>query len=262
MNIIAAVRQYRLISLRVASYHFNPGILSTLVTVALLYTMLSLGFWQLGRAEFKDTLQQKITERKSLSASGIDELPQSADDRRYLPVRLAGRYDIEHSFLLDNKTFNGRVGYHVFTPIKTTDSKAILIARGFIDLGESRDKLPVFATPESEVTVRGLLDLQPSRALVLAENVNQTEHWPMVLQYLDLEEIAQTLGYELYDMVLWLDDDEPGSFDYDLPVLNLNAAKNNGYAFQWFAMSLALFIIYVVVNTKKDKYLSERNSNE
>ena len=31
----------------------------------------------------------------------------------------------------------------------------------------------------------------------------------------------------------------------------LNAAKNNGYAFQWFAMSVALLIIYLVVNTKR-----------
>ncbi len=234
-----------------ASYHFNPAVISTLVTVALLYLMMSLGFWQLDRAEFKDILQQKITERKNLSARGIDELPQSADDRRYLPIKLSGKYDFEHNFLLDNKTFNGRVGYHVFTPVKMTDSKAILISRGFINLGKSRNQLPAITAPEGEINIRGILDLQPSRALVLAENVNETEHWPLVLQYVDLKEISQTLSYELYDMVIWLDKDESGSFQYDLPVLNLNAAKNNGYAFQWFAMSLALFIIYIVVNTKK-----------
>ncbi len=245
------VRQYRLISIHIASYHFNPGVISTLITAAFLYTMMSLGFWQLDRAEFKDTLQQKITERKNLSASGIDELPQTTDDRRYLPVKITGQYDFEHNFFLDNKTFNGRVGYHVFTPVKITDTKAILISRGFINLGESRNQLPVIATPESKINIQGILDLQPSRALVLAENVNQTERWPLVLQYLDLKEASQALGYELYDMVLWLDKNEPGSFEYDLPVLNLNAAKNSGYAFQWFAMSLALFIIFIVVNSKR-----------
>jgi len=72
-----------------------------------------------------------------------------------------------------------------------------------------------------------------------------------VLQYIDLDEIDQILGYQLYDMVLWLDQDQAGSLEYDLPVLNLNSTKNNGYAFQWFAMSLALLLIYVVVNTKR-----------
>jgi surfeit locus 1 family protein len=215
--------------------------------------MISLGFWQLDRAEFKDTLQQKITERKNLSVSRLDELPMTADDRRYLPVKITGEFDLRHSFLLDNKTFNGRVGYHVFTPVKTSDSKVILISRGFVEMGKTREQLPDIKTPEGNLSIPGILDLPPSRAIVLAKNVNQADKWPAVLQYVDIDEISQMLGYELYDMVLWLNKDEIGGFEYDLPVLNLNAAKNSGYAFQWFAMSLALFIIYIVVNSRRQK---------
>lgn len=255
MNIIATIRQFRLISIRFASYHFNPGAISTLITIALLYIMMSLGFWQLDRAEFKETLQQKITERKSLPETDLEMISNatadSLDDRRYMPVSISGKYDQQHSFLLDNKTFKGRVGYHVFTPMKTTDSRTVLVARGFVGMGKTREQLPAIETPTGGLVIRGILDSQPSRALVLAENVNQTDSWPAVLQYVDLAELGQSLGYELYDMVIWLNEDETGSFEYDLPVLNLNAAKNSGYAFQWFAMSLALFIIYLVVNTKK-----------
>ena len=98
--------------------------------------------------------------------------------------------------------------------------------------------------------------MEPSRGLILAENVQDTTQWPVVLQYVDLNEISALVGYQLYDMVLWLNeveavDNTAGSFDYDLPVLNLNSAKNNGYAFQWFAMSLALLLIYLFVNSKK-----------
>jgi len=213
--------------------------------------MMSLGFWQLDRAEFKDTLQQKITERKNLSASSIEALPESSDDRRYLPLVFTGEFDQQHSFLLDNKTLKGRVGYQVFTPVKISSFKAVLVSRGFVELGKTRAQLPEIKTPQGNLIIKGILDLEPPRALVLAENVNQTNQWPAVLQYVDLEEISKILGYELYDMVLWLNQNEVGSFEYDLPVLNLNAAKNNGYAFQWFAMSLALFSIYIVVNTKK-----------
>ena len=257
MNIIKEIRKYRLFSINIASYRFSPGIFSTLVTAAFLYTMMSLGFWQLDRADFKDTLQQKIEQRKNLSAAGLSDLPESSDDRRYLPVKINGIYDTEHSFLLDNKTFKGRVGYHIYTPFKVSESKAILISRGFIELGKSRDVLPEIITIEQAIEIQGLLDLSPSRAIVLAENVQQTERWPVVLQYIDLDEIAKMLGYELYDMVVWLDeranDKSTGFYEYDLPVLNLNATKNNGYAFQWFAMTLALFIIYIVVNTKNLK---------
>lgn len=253
MNILSAVRQYRLFSLRLASYSFSPGVISTLVTVMLLYTMMSLGFWQLDRAVFKNTLQQKIEERKNLLAVGMDGLPSSVDDRRYLPLKFTGKFDAQHSFLLDNKIFNGGVGYHVYTPVKISDSKAVLLSRGFVAMGKSREQLPEISVPVGSIQFQGLLDMPPSRALVLAENVHQVDKWPIVLQYVDLAEISQMLGYELYDMVVWLEKDGAGSLEYDLPVLNLNAAKNSGYAFQWFAMSLALFIIYIVVNTKSEK---------
>ncbi len=254
MSIISAIRQHRLVSFRIASYHFNPGLISTIITVAILYTMISLGFWQLDRAEFKSTLQQKIKQRKNLSALGLDELPQSREDRRYLPAKFYAEFDAQHSFLLDNRTFNGQVGYHVYTPAKVNATKAVLVSRGFVEMGKTRAQLPDITAPTGNIEIQGLLDLPPSRALVLAENVQQTERWPVVLQYVDLTEISSILGYELYDMVLWLDNESTkanGVFEYDLPVLNLNAAKNNGYAFQWFALSLALLLIYIVVNTKR-----------
>jgi len=251
MSIIKAIREYRLVSLRISSYHFNPSVFSTLITVALIYVMMSLAFWQIDRAEFKDTLQQKIIERKKLSPLPIAELPALAESRRYHPVKFTGEFDARHSFLLDNITFNGKVGYHVFTPVKVNQTKTILVNRGFVSQGKTRDQLPEVDVPAGKIEISGLLDFSPSRTLLLAEDVQETSRWPVVLQYVDLTEISQLLGYELYDMVLWLNPDEAGSFEYDLPVLNLNAAKNNGYAFQWFAMSLALFIIYIVVNTKR-----------
>lgn len=257
---IDAIKQLRLFSVTIGAYKFSPGLLSSMLTATLLYIMFSLGLWQLDRAEFKDTLQQKIVERKNLTPIdlnvSIDTLPKSSEGRRYRPVTLAGQYDTAHSFLLDNKTFNGRVGYHVFTPLKINNEITILVNRGFVSQGATRQQLPDIISTKETITLNGLLDVEPSRALVLADNVQDTTQWPVVLQYLDLNEINTLLNYPLYDMVLWLDetddvDNSTGSFDYDLPVLNLNSAKNNGYAFQWFAMSLALFIIYMVVNTKK-----------
>ena len=146
MYIIKKIRKYRLFSLNIAAYQFSPGIFSTLITAALLYTMVSLGFWQLDRAVFKDTLQQKIEQRKILPATGLAALPVSSEQRRYLPVKINGNYDTQHSFLLDNKTFNGRVGYHVYTPFKVSETKTILIARGFVELGRSRQQLPEIVT--------------------------------------------------------------------------------------------------------------------
>lgn len=255
LNIIHRIRSYRLFSLSLGSFRLNPGVISTIVTLVLLYTMISLGFWQLERAEFKDTLQQKIEERKTMPVSALEQLSGTIDERRFVPTEFMASYDAEHSFYLDNRIYNGRVGYHVFTPAVLDDERSVLIARGFVALGESRDELPEAITPAGKVRFKGLLEQEPPRGLVLADDANQSGDWPVVLQYLDLDEVSDMLGYELYDMVLWLDEDsdkENGVLTYDLPVLNLDSAKNTGYAFQWFAMSFALLLIYLFVNLKRD----------
>jgi surfeit locus 1 family protein len=63
--------------------------------------------------------------------------------------------------------------------------------------------------------------------------------------------MGKMLGYELMPMVLRLDKDAEHGFYREIPALNLDSAKNTGYAFQWYAMSLALLVIYIAVNTKK-----------
>lgn len=260
MSIIKAVRDYRLISIRLAAYHFNPGLVSTIVTLALLYLMISLGFWQLDRAEFRDSLQQSILERKTFPPATLDTLPVSQEERRYLPVRLSGYYDTERSFLLDNRIHAGRAGYHLYTPLLLEDGSAVLVNRGYVALGPDRNVLPetsvldetgAIATP-AKITITGLLDLEPSQAIRLSEYEHDTDSWPVVLEHIDLEEVAGITGMRFCDMILWLDEGGTGALVYDMPALNLNSAKNIGYAFQWFAMSTALAVIYLVVNTRRE----------
>jgi cytochrome oxidase assembly protein ShyY1 len=54
-------------------------------------------------------------------------------------------------------------------------------------------------------------------------------------------------------MIVWLDAEAEHGFHREIPALKLDSAKNTGYAFQWFAMSAALFIIYIAVNVKRTK---------
>ena len=144
-----------------------------------------------------------------------------------------------------------RVGYDVYTPLKLSDGSAILVNRGFLPLGRTRQDLPKFETLDSRINLTGLLNNPPSKTIVLAENVNEVSTWPVVLQYVDLNEIETVLGYSVFNMVLWLDKEEDDGFRRKLPELNLDSDKNKGYAFQWYAMTVVLLLIYIVVNTKK-----------
>jgi surfeit locus 1 family protein len=108
------------------------------------------------------------------------------------------------------------------------------------------------------VQIKGLLDTPPSKGFVLMKNVNQSSGWPKVVQYIDLKEIKGFLNTKVFNMIVWLDPKDPNSFAGHPPALNLNSAMNSGYAFQWYAMSIALTGIYLFTNIKR-KQNNERN---
>jgi surfeit locus 1 family protein len=216
-----------------------------------MYVMASLGQWQYEKGEYISNLQQTINERKHLSPVGMDELPHDREDQVFLPVIVSGAFDTEHHFYFDNRIVNGVAGYDIFTPFRTDDGHAILVNRGWLKQGRTRQDLPEFDTDASKVSFRALLDRPPSKDFLLAENVHDNLSWPMVLQYIDTEEISGMLGYEVMPMVLRLDKDADHGFYREIPALKLDSAKNTGYAFQWFAMMAALLVIYIAVNTRK-----------
>ncbi len=157
----------------------------------------------------------------------------------------------EHHFYFDNRIVNGVAGYDVFTPFRMDDGNTILVNRGWLKQGRTRQDLPEFDTVTSTVSFKALLDRPPSKDFLLADNVHAELAWPMVLQYVDTQEISGMLGYEVMSMVLRLDKEADHGFYREIPVLKLDSAKNTGYAFQWFAMMTALLVIYVAVNTRK-----------
>lgn len=247
----------RLLNLDIGNYRFSPGLLVSILTFALAYLMFSLGQWQISRAQYKDNLQQKIAERQDKAPIGYNELPYEEDDRVFLPVMFNGVYDSRHSLLFDNRIVDGVVGYDVYSPLKLINGATVLVNRGFIAQGKSRLELPDFETPTGVVNIRGLLEKPPSKGLILAENLHQGNQWPAVLQYIDIQELESKLEYQLMNMIVRLAENEPGGLKYHQPVINLDSAKNNGYAFQWFAMMSALLSLYFVVNTKKRTKLKD-----
>lgn len=241
----------RLFSLNVGAYTFSPGVFVTLLTIAMVSLTYSLGQWQLSRANYKDNLQQKIAERQNKAPIGFKQLPYDRSEREYLPVSFEGQYDTEHSMLLDNRVVDSIVGYEVFTPFKMANNITVMVNRGFVPLGKYRQDIPVFETPKQVLIIKGLMEKIPSSGLRLAENVHINNQWPAILQYIDIPELEKMINTGLMKMIVRLADSEAGGLKYHQPVVNLNSAKNNGYAFQWFAMMSAILSLYIVVNTKK-----------
>lgn len=241
----------RLLTLNIGLYQFRPGIITTIVTVLLLALMLWMGNWQWEKGKYRESLEQTVATRKDLPPIDWALLPSDPGDWKYLPVRIEGHFDTQRQFLHDNRIVNGRSGYHVYTPFITRSGEVLLVNRGWLPMGRTRQDLPDISVSEQATTIEGLVDSLPQKGVVLADNLHQGASWPMVLQYLDIEELGAMSGYPFQDKMLWMKPGTAHGYARQYPAVNLQSAKNSGYAFQWYAMSLALLIIYFVVNTKK-----------
>ncbi len=139
----------------------------TLVTLILLAVFVSLGRWQWHRGETRQLAWAEFERQTSLPA--IDAPADLDAAPRYQVIRMRGRFDGAHQFLLDNRFFRGKPGYEVLTPFELADGRRILVNRGWLPFLGHRDRLPDVSIqgdfPGTDVSLDGRLDELPSPGL-------------------------------------------------------------------------------------------------
>jgi surfeit locus 1 family protein len=239
--------------MRFGSIEFSPGRWPSLITLIVFGILMSLGFWQLDRAEQKKVLLDEFSGGTAQAPFRLDESIGSFDDVQYQFAIAAGTYDAERQFLQDNRTRNGVAGYEVLTPLRIEGSDlAVLVNRGWIPLGASRAQLPELPVSEDKREVTGRIKRTSLNGFRLGEE-ELREDWPYRIQHIDTEYLGDELGYRLMPVVLLLAPEERDGFVREWHPLTFGPERNLGYAVQWFGLALALAIIYLAVNLHRVK---------
>lgn len=221
------------------------------VAILMVLGMLRLGVWQLDRADQKRDIADQLEARSSQAATPLIELVQGSkvESLRFRKVLLKGRYLQNKDFYVDNQVVNGQVGYQIFTPFQLEQSATlIMLARGWVSVGESRQKLPEVETPSGSMVLQGRLNAAPAQPPLWDDKyaVSEGDVW----QYLPMLEVANVLPSKVFPLVVEL---APGAGDDPTLVRkwpeidDQQVAKHLGYAFQWFAMAAAFFIACLVL---------------
>lgn len=227
---------------------FRPSLLVTVATVAFCMLTLSLGNWQTRRAHEKEALQTKLDERAlqapiSLPASAVDA---EEFDRR--PVKVRGRYDAALSILLDNKVYQGRVGYQVLTPLRIgAGERYVLINRGWIAAGRTRADLPHVETPKGEQQIEGVAVVPSAKVFELGVDTQQQKVW----QNLVLARYASWSGLRLQPVVIEQHSAVADGLVRDWPRPDTGIEKHRGYALQWYSFCALALLLYFVLNYKR-----------
>lgn len=234
---------------RLRHYRFDWKL--SLLTALLLPLLLSLGVWQLRRADEKLELQEQYSARQGEPPVALEQL-DTAEDLQYRQVEFSGRYDNAHNFLLDNRIHQGQVGYELITPFVTDTERVVLVNRGWLPQGPTRAALPALDAIEGRVTLRGSIYVPVGTPLVLGE-VAALEGWPRVIQSLDPPAAGALAGYpdnSVFPYSVRLADAAPGVLVRDWPVVSMGPERHQGYAVQWFAMALMLLGLYLYYSTR------------
>lgn len=221
---------------------FRPGLLPSLLVLALLPMLLWLGFWQLQRADEKRVLLAAEQAQRLAAPLSIDALPAHAD-LAYLRVRLQGRFDGQHSLLLDNRTRDGRAGVELLQPFHDQASdRWLLVNRGWLPWPDRRIP-PSFSTPEAPLGLTAWVYVSPGKAFQLQADL-PAGAWPRLVTAVEPGALWQQLGRPGLDFEVRL---EPGSaaFRVDWPVVAMSPEKHLGYAVQWFALAAALLGLFI-----------------
>jgi surfeit locus 1 family protein len=230
------------------SFRFLVPFILILATMAFL---VSLGFWQLDRADQKRTIEASIQKANT----GVVELIVNQNEllnKEYYEVRLQGSYIGDKQFIYDNQIVDQASGYYVLTPfVLTGQSNAIMINRGFIPWNGRRDQLDDIAVDSTYREIK----IQVSRPIKRIElkTSDISNQFPVLIQAIDFDVIEEISSTSFVDVIGLLDPSSDDGFVRKWEPYTGSIEKHIGYAIQWFLMALVLGIIGIRIGLKQRK---------
>lgn len=237
-------------------------VVPTIAAVAVVALTVSLGNWQMRRADEKTVLQARRDAALAADPVRIGAGPVDAAALAGRRVALEGRFEPRGTIFLDNRTRAGVAGFHVLTPLRIapaaaddSDARHVLVLRGWIarDVAD-RTRLPALRTPDGVVRVEGLALSELPQPIVLGGGESEPAADARIWQRLELDAYRRWSRLALQPVLVRqtsaLDDGlardwtEPGS----------GVDKHHGYAFQWYALALAtalLWLWFVVIAPRR-----------
>ncbi|HET8731587.1 MAG TPA: SURF1 family protein [Moraxellaceae bacterium] len=228
-----------------------PPVWAVLLALVVTLLFVRLGFWQLGRAVWKEQVTARYEARLHMPPMNLQALLAHGTDVDDLPVRLAGRFDNSRNIYMDMQARGGQAGFHVYTVFLPAGSQAgLLVDRGWIPVGADMQHVPPVPTALAS-EVRGSAAI-PSPYFTVGEPDYRQR--PLRVGRLETDKLSRALGVELRPFIIRLAPDAPDGFLREwAPAarLGMRPEQHRAYAFQWFALAAAVLGVLLVVNLRK-----------
>lgn len=218
------------------------------VILALTAIMLSASVWQAQRGLSKQQLADARSDAAQLQPVPFD--PALAYGQ---PVSVTGTLVTDQQILLDNQLVDHRNGVHVWTPMRLTNGDLVLINRGWIAASPDRRETPRWETPGGRLSLSGYWVRLPRAGVKVANNDCDAPQWPVRMVYPSHAEVACLYDAPLADGIVQLDPGAQHGFVRDWSVAGLSPSRHFGYALQWLALTVCLWILVLIAWKRRDR---------
>ena len=225
-----------------------------MVALFLISVFAGLGRWQIDRMFEKQEIEEQYQLRVRQDAQMLPSLIDDLESRRYQKVRVSGVWMAGKLFLLDNQVRDKRVGYNVLTPFMLDDERIILIDRGWVPLVDGkRDRLPnvEFTTMDTAQVVEGQFYIPFNGNTSADKKWFATGAWPALILHIDFDVVEAMLGVAIERFIVRMSPTQKDGYFREWPVVSFSSDKHLGYAVQWFALSLTVLVLLIVLNTER-----------
>lgn len=233
----------------------RPSIFAVLLTIFGIGVFCALGVWQLERAAYKESVLARFHRAATAPLVGLAEAVADKRTDDYPHVKVRGRLDGRHVYMLDDQMRAGRLGVMVFVPFLPEGSlQTLLVNLGFlVKMGPDTTTMPdIPPIPDHPVTLTGIYAPPPLPGLKLGGNpLVREKHWPKLVTWIDTRQIAADLHRPVYPHVLLLDPDPHSAYLRSWTANVMLPARHRAYALQWFTFAIAAVVMFFVLHRDK-----------
>jgi surfeit locus 1 family protein len=220
-----------------------------LAAIAGVVLTLRLGGWQLSRADEKIQYQSQLEAQMRLPP--LDTLSLQQNPEQWLNVHrrveLFGTWLSEKTVYLDNRSHKGRPGFWVMTPFQWSDGQVVWVQRGWVarDPVDATKAAPI-QTPTQTVRLEGRISAGLSHMTELkATTAGPSQVGELLIRSNLDRQTMQAMVTEQVSAVVVQTGANSDGLSRDWPVVSGSADKNKGYAFQWFALSGLIALLFI-----------------
>jgi surfeit locus 1 family protein len=222
-------------------------ILSHVLVLALVVSMIGLGFWQLRRLDEKRDHNAVVRAAQAAPVADNDDVA-TADDA-FRRATATGEYDTGEEVMVRSRTKDGRPGVWVLTPLVRDDGTAVVVNRGFLATQGVPDQVPADAAPpDGEVDVSGVVQASQRKGRFGSTDPDEVELTSLARA--DIERLQQQVPYPLLPVYLQLteqDPPQPGELPEPVPLPPLDEGPHLSYAVQWFIFTTIALVGYPII---------------